>query len=430
MRLLDLKIRGRLAIGYGGIVFFLIVLSAGGMGSMLAARGKTFDALDLHEAKLAQLRAERDSLLQTGSATPAQLAALSSLIRAEAAARSDVLEKSESDTRSRQKVLYGVLALLALGIAAFSRMVTRSITTPLARLQRVAHGIAGGQLGRQVAAGGKDEIGDVMRAMRAMDGALTGMVSSVTGSAGSIASSARELAAANADLSGRTESQAGSLAQTAATLAELTEAVGRNARHAQSAHAMVRKAAGAVQQGSADVLRAVEAMQAIRDGSRAVADVTSVIDTIAFQTNLLALNAAVEAARAGEEGRGFAVVAGEVRSLAQRAAAAAREIRELVDASEQETDAGVQLVSQAGDAMRDVAAEVARISALMQDIAEENQEQSRRIATVNGAVEQMDDTTQRNAALVEQAAAAAASMHEQSDALLAAARRFTVAEAV
>jgi methyl-accepting chemotaxis protein len=239
----------------------------------------------------------------------------------------------------------------------------------------------------------------------------------VRAATGTISSASTQIAAGNMDLSARTEQQAGALQQTAASMEELTTTVRNNAEHAQQANALADTAAGVAQQGSAAVARVVDTMGSIHASSQKIVDIIAVIDGIAFQTNILALNAAVEAARAGEQGRGFAVVAGEVRTLAQRSAAAAKEIKGLIGASVEQVESGAALVSEAGTTMRDVLQTVQQMHELMVEISHAGREQSAGIQQVHEAITQMDGVTHQNAALVEQAATAAQSLHEQAEAL-------------
>ncbi|UDF37141.1 UNVERIFIED_ORG: methyl-accepting chemotaxis protein [Shinella sp. XGS7] len=242
-------------------------------------------------------------------------------------------------------------------------------------------------------------------------------VQQVQGAAQSISSASAEIAAGNQDLSNRTEQTAASLQQTASAMSQLTEAVGQTAGSAREARGLAGGASDAAAKGGQVVSQVVSSMQAIDASASKIAEITGLIDSIAFQTNILALNAAVEAARAGEQGKGFAVVAGEVRSLAQRAAAAARDIKTLIGQSVEEVAGGTQLVRSAGDAMREIESAVQQVASLIGSIAESSAQQSAEIARVNQAITQLDQATQQNAALVEQSAAAAASMQTQADRL-------------
>jgi len=247
---------------------------------------------------------------------------------------------------------------------------------------------------------------------------LREIVNSILESTGSINIAAGEIATGNADLSSRTESQAASIEETAASMEELTSTVKMNAENARQASQLSVNATGVAVHGGEVVGRVVETMGTIADSSKKIADIISVIDGIAFQTNILALNAAVEAARAGEQGRGFAVVAGEVRNLAQRTAAAAKEIKELIHDSVGKVESGHQLVARAGDTMKDVVESIRKVSDIMTEISSASNEQSSGIEQVNLAMAQMDEAVQQNAALVEQAAAAAKSMEDQAGRLV------------
>ena len=259
----------------------------------------------------------------------------------------------------------------------------------------------------------------LLMAIKAMRDNLAHLVSQVRTDAESISTASGEIASGNHDLSARTEQQAGSLEETASTMEEMTSTVRQNADNARQANQLAISASQVASQAGGVVGQVVETMGAINASSKKIVDIIAVIDGIAFQTNILALNAAVEAARAGEQGRGFAVVAGEVRSLAQRAAGAAKEIKELIGVSVTQVEAGGELAGQAGDAMLHVVDSIARVTAFMHDISTATHEQSEGIAQVNQAIISMDDVTQQNAALVEQAAAAAQAMQEQAHQLSA-----------
>ncbi|MBB5607451.1 MULTISPECIES: methyl-accepting chemotaxis protein [unclassified Janthinobacterium] len=277
----------------------------------------------------------------------------------------------------------------------------------------VTRRIAGRDLSAPVALRTGDD-GSLLHSIARMQQDLATTVRQIRGNATAIAAASKEIANGNLDLSARTEAQASSLEQTAASMEELTGTVSQNAGNAQQASALAGDASQLAQQGGAVVARMVDTMGAIGQSSRKIAEITGVIDAIAFQTNILALNAAVEAARAGEQGSGFAVVAGEVRSLAQRAASAAKEIKDLIGVSVTQVEAGGALASQAGETMQHVVESIAKVTAFMHDISAATHEQSEGIAQVNQAIISMDDVTQQNAALVEQAAAAAQAMQEQA----------------
>ena len=302
---------------------------------------------------------------------------------------------------------------LVLG-AIVSWLLTRGIVLPIRDAVSVAETVASGDLTRTIEAHSKDETGALLRALRHMNDSLVGIVSQVRGGTDTIATASREISAGNLDLSARTEQQAGALEETAASMEELTTTVRQNADNARQANQLAIAASEVATQGGAVVGEVITTMGAINDSSQRIADIIGVIDGIAFQTNILALNAAVEAARAGEQGRGFAVVASEVRNLAQRSAAAAKEIKELISASVANVDAGTKLVDRAGATMEEVVGSIRRVTDIMAEITSASQEQTGGIEQVNGAIGQMDQVTQQNAALVEEAAAAAASMQDQA----------------
>ncbi len=292
--------------------------------------------------------------------------------------------------------------------------ITRVVTRPLEKGVRVARGIATGDLTQQIDVDSNNEIGELLHALKDMNGSLVRIVRQVREGSDAIYSASSDIASGNADLSSRTEQQAGSLDKTAASMDRLTGAVKQNAEHAHQANQLAESASDVAAKGGTAVARVVETMDAISDSSRKIFDIISVIDGIAFQTNILALNAAVEAARAGEQGRGFAVVASEVRNLAQRSAAAAKEIKALIGGSADQVREGTTLVHQAGATMQEVVASIKHVTDIMGEIAAASSEQTAGIEQVNQAIAEMDAVTQQNAALVEQAAAASQSMQDQA----------------
>ncbi|HDR9248516.1 methyl-accepting chemotaxis protein [Burkholderia vietnamiensis] len=323
-----------------------------------------------------------------------------------------------------------VLMLIVLGIAMIGAFLfSRAILRPLDRAVACAQAVARGDLTRTVDAAGRDEIADLLRALQTMQASLSEVVHEVRTHAEAVATASAEIASGNHDLSSRTESQAASLEETAASMTELTGIVGKSAEHAQYAAQLARDASEVASAGGGVMTDAVQTMDGIAASSAKVGEIIAVIDGIAFQTNILALNAAVEAARAGEQGRGFAVVASEVRSLAQRSASAAKEIKGLIEQSTQRVDQGAVLIGRAGDSIREIVGAVERVTTIVGEISSASQEQSAGIQQVNVAVAQMDEATQRNAALVEQASAATQALAEQANALRRAVAVFRLPQA-
>jgi methyl-accepting chemotaxis protein len=307
------------------------------------------------------------------------------------------------------------LGIVILAIAAsLAWWITTSITRGLRSALDVANAVAAGDLTTKVEVQGNDEIGQLLGALKTMNANLVETVQTVRVGTETISVASREVAAGSQDLSSRTEQQAGSLEETASSMEELTSTVKQNADNARQANQLAATASGVAARGGQVIENVVETMSQIHAASGKITDIISVIDGIAFQTNILALNAAVEAARAGEQGRGFAVVAGEVRNLAQRSAAAAKEIKGLIDDSSSKVQAGSRLVQEAGSTMSDIVQSVARVTDILNEITTASVEQSAGIEQINEAVTQMDSVTQQNAALVEEAAAAAEAMQEQA----------------
>jgi methyl-accepting chemotaxis protein len=311
-------------------------------------------------------------------------------------------------------ILFAVVAaaLVAL-VIVINRGILRTIGGDPAKAADVANRIAQGDLTPNIETAPGDR-SSLLFAVRSMRDSLLDTITNIKTSADTIATASQEIASGNLDLSGRTEQQAGSLEETASAMEQLTATVKQNADNARQANQLAESASDVAIQGGSVVSQVVQTMEGITDSSRKIADIIGVIDGIAFQTNILALNAAVEAARAGEQGRGFAVVASEVRSLAQRSASAAKEIKALIDDSVAKVDTGSKLVEQAGATMTEVVASVRRVTDIVGEISSASQEQSAGIAEVGRAITQMDEGTQQNAALVEQAAAAAQSLQDQA----------------
>ena len=321
------------------------------------------------------------------------------------------VESGYAQTRIAMVIASVLVLILGAGLGWW---ITRGITRPLGQAVRVARAVADNDLTSTIAPGGRDETGQMLNALREMNDNLAQVTGRVRQGADSIAVAAREIDAGNQDLSARTERQASALQETAASLEQLTSAVSQNADSARQATQLAAQASQVAGEGGKAVADVVQTMGAIDASSRKIADIIGVIDGIAFQTNILALNAAVEAARAGEQGRGFAVVAGEVRSLAQRSAEAAKDIKTLIGDSVAKVDQGSQQVAQAGRTMETVVDSIRRVADIMGEISAATVEQSSGIGQVSQAVGQMDQMTQQNAALVEEAAAAASSLKSQA----------------
>jgi methyl-accepting chemotaxis protein len=328
----------------------------------------------------------------------------------------------------RTSLLLGALGLLVASAAVgVSWWMQRRLVADLKRAAEVAGQVAQGRLDAVPATQRADEVGDVLRALAHMTGELSRSMRTVQESSSSIHTASVEIASGNADLSGRTEQAASSLQQTASSMEQLTDTVGQSADAARQASQLAHSAAAVAQRGGVVVAQVVTTMGEINTSSRKIGDIIGTIDGIAFQTNILALNAAVEAARAGEQGRGFAVVASEVRSLAQRSAEAAREIKALIGASVDKVESGSKLVADAGSTMGEIVASVQRVSDIIAEISAAATEQRDGIGQVNGAVNSLDHMTQQNAALVEQSTAAAESLKEQAARLGEVVGRFTLA---
>jgi methyl-accepting chemotaxis protein len=352
-----------------------------------------------------------------------QIGIQSRMASEKAAEAQDMFEQ----TRLMMIVLGGVTLL---GAAALGWWITTSITRPLNRAVSVADAVADGDLTGTVEVDGKCEVSLLLGALDTMKRNLAATVATVRTGTDAIALGSAEVAAGNQDLSSRTEQQASSLEETASSMEELTSTVKQNADNARQANVLAETASGVAARGGQVIGQVVDTMDQIHASSSRIVDIISVIDGIAFQTNILALNAAVEAARAGEQGRGFAVVAGEVRSLAQRSAAAAKEIKSLIDDSSSKVETGSRLVKEAGSTMGDIVDSVRRVADILGEITSASAEQSAGIEQINEAVTQMDTVTQQNAALVEEAAAAAQAMQDQAAHLAEAVAVFRVEAAL
>ena len=333
----------------------------------------------------------------------------------------------ESETSRLSWLLAGSVLASFLLAAVAMRALVRGISAPLQQAIAIARRVADGDLGSRIEVHHGNELGDLLRSLKHMNENLVAIVGSVRDSSDSIAIGAGQIATGNADLSHRTEQQAGSLQQTASSMEQMTATVRANADAALAAEKLARSASEVAVRGGATVGTVVSTMDEINASSKKIADIIGVIDGIAFQTNILALNAAVEAARAGEHGRGFAVVAGEVRSLAQRSAQAAREIKTLIATSVERVEVGSRQVGEAGRTMEDIVGQVRRVSDLIAEISAATTEQSGGLGQVGDAVSQLDRVTQQNAALVEQSAAAAESLKQQAARLVGAVSAFKLA---
>ncbi len=311
--------------------------------------------------------------------------------------------------------VYAGLSLMTLLVLAAVYMGLRNLVVlPLTGAVKRLDAIARADLSEHIGVKGGNEIGQLFAAMRRMQQSLGKLVGDARGSSNSIYVGSTEISRGNTDLSARTEEQAASLEETATSMEQITATVKQNADNARQASSLANDASVTASHGGEVMDKVTVTMRGITDSSKKVAEITGMIDSIAFQTNILALNASVEAARAGEQGRGFAVVAGEVRNLAGRSADAAREIKQLIESSTQQVSEGSALVEQAGNTMREVVTAVKRVTDIMDEISAASQEQSSGIEQINQAVSQMDEVTQQNAALVEQITAAAASLEEQA----------------
>ena len=340
-----------------------------------------------------------------------QVQALNALLQAQA---QEAQARGETAASETQWLFLAALLLTTIVVAPLTWLNMISICRPLQEAKRLADAITEGDLTEQLHVVGKDEVSDLQRSLQRMQSSLNTMVAQLRDASGNIATASQEIASGNTDLSARTEQTASNLQQTVASLMQLTGNVQQTAASAQTANQLSASASQTAAQGSTVVAQAVQSMHEIAASSRKIGDIIGLIDSIAFQTNILALNAAVEAARAGEQGRGFAVVAGEVRSLAQRSAQAASEIKRLIQSSVNAVDGGVKHVESAGQTMQDIMGSIQRVGDIIGEITSATNEQSGGISQVNQAVGDIDRMTQQNAALVEESAAAADALRDQA----------------
>ncbi|HEX3097594.1 MAG TPA: methyl-accepting chemotaxis protein [Usitatibacter sp.] len=337
-----------------------------------------------------------------------------------------IIQSVEASRKAYVTAIMATIFATLAGLIGVWLFIRRAVLAPVLDAGECAERIAAGDLTGDIRGRSGDEVGQLLDTLGRMNAGLSTVVSQVRGAAESVVHASGEVAAGTTDLSQRTEEQASSLQETAASMEELSTTVRQNAESAREADELALSASKRAEQGGREVARVVVTMSEISDGARRIADIISVIDGIAFQTNILALNAAVEAARAGEQGRGFAVVAAEVRSLAQRSAQAAKEIKELIGASVAQVDNGTRLVDQAGGTIAALVGDVKRVSGLMRSIAEASAEQSRGVQQVNKTVTEMDKVVQQNASAVQQASAAAEAMRREAESLLDAVGAFRI----
>jgi methyl-accepting chemotaxis protein len=341
-------------------------------------------------------------------------AGLVALIASEKRQNDEATAAADATYTFARNLMLGLSAAAVVFGMAIAVVITRSITRPIQRAVSIAQTVAAGDLTSRIEVQGADETSMLLTALKAMNDSLALIVGQVRAGTDTISTASQEIAAGNLDLSSRTEEQASSLEETASSMEELTSTVKQNADNARQANNLAASASEVAGKGGAVIADVVDTMGAIHASSKKIVEIIGVIDGIAFQTNILALNAAVEAARAGEQGRGFAVVATEVRNLAHRSAAAAKEIKTLIGDSVAKVESGTQLVDQAGETMTAVVDSVRRVSDIISEITAASREQSLGIDQINQAIMQMDSVTQQNAALVEESAAAAESLQGQA----------------
>ncbi|MDD2882404.1 MAG: methyl-accepting chemotaxis protein [Rhodoferax sp.] len=390
------------------------------MENIASNRKKVISLRDAARKMRADGNAEEALAMINAEYVPAQkiyVNALRDLVQIEEKSAAAFMIEMEQARATTSKIIAGVVVFFLLGIMAGAAWLIRSIRQPLMAANDLAARIAKGDLSMQIDTNRGDEFGDLMKSLSSMNASLGHMVNQVRNSTDSIANASNEIAVGNNDLAQRTEQTSSNLQSTASSMDHLTQTVQLSADNARQASTLAATASTVAERGGAVVRQVVTTMEEINVSSRKIADIIGVIDSIAFQTNILALNAAVEAARAGEQGRGFAVVASEVRSLAQRSAEAAKEIKTLINTSVDKVASGTQLVSDAGVTMNDIVQSVRKVVDVIGEITAASGEQSDGISEINGAIGNLDQMTQQNAALVEQSAAAAESLRDQADQL-------------
>ncbi len=368
-------------------------------------------------AAAASAEAERFAQTRLLPAAEAYMAAQRQFVEFQDSLSARMAEDAEKEAAFATTLVLALAAAALLVGMVMATALTRSITRPLREAVDMANQVAQGDLTRSNAVGRRDEIGELLKALDEMQRSLLRVIGQIRQASDGIGQAASEIAMGNQDLSARTEQSASSLEETASSMEQLTATVRQTADAARQANQLASSAAEVASRGGSVVGQVVHTMNDINQSSQRISDIISVIDGIAFQTNILALNAAVEAARAGEQGRGFAVVAGEVRTLAQRSAQAAKEIKDLISASVEKVQDGSRLVQDAGTTMNEIVSSVQRVTDIVGEISAAAAEQSDGIAQVNVAVTQLDQMTQQNAALVEESAAAAQSMRDQAERL-------------
>ncbi len=391
------------------------------MAEIAQARKAYIDIRNQVFAQLKEGNAESAVQMLDGTMRPASEAYIAKLTAMADYQSTRVHQETQvvrSEARRTQLIMVFMAAgCLVLGIAA-AWLITRSVVQPLATAIEEARLVGEGDLSRPIHSEGRDETAELTQALGRMQEELRHLVGSVRSNANEVSTASAEIAMGSNDLSARTEQQASAIQQTAASMEQLSATVRLNADNASEADQLAQDASAVARQSGEVVGEAVQRMRGIEESSRRIADIITTIDGIAFQTNILALNAAVEAARAGEQGRGFAVVAGEVRTLAQRSAEAAKEIKVLIGDSVERVEQGASLVNRAGETMSQVVGAIGRVAQIVREISSASQEQSSGVSQVGEAIALMDQATQQNAALVEESAAAAESLRHQADELV------------